>query len=293
VRTTFQEIQRLLTTDGVIARREHPELDTTLRYLVRRGDLVRVLPGVYAAADQATSLTSRVRALNRFDPDAIFVGAVAARMSFWPDLRVDRIECAVRHSRARQPGFEFTRRNVPSELVVSRSGLRLTSPALTALDLCATVGGEAIDQALRTRATTLNHLQRAMELTVARVGNRTRRQLLLDSRAEPWSEAERSIHRLLRAAGITGWEANKPVVLRDLTFYVDLIFRKLKLVIEIDGRLYHTGAEVFETDRRRQNLLVLDGWCVLRFTWTMIEERPEEVIAMVLEAIEMLTALRA
>jgi hypothetical protein len=214
VRTTFQEIQRLLTTDGVIARREHPELDTTLRYLVRRGDLARVLPGVYAAADQAMSLTSRVRALNRFDPDAILVGSVAARMSFWPDLRVDRIECAVRHSRARQPGFEFTRRNVPSELVVSRSGLRLTSPALTALDLCATVGGEAIDQALRTRATTLAHLQGAMELTVARVGNRTRRQLLLDSRAEPWSEAERSIHRLLRAAGITGWEANKPVAPR-------------------------------------------------------------------------------
>ncbi|HKX15259.1 MAG TPA: DUF559 domain-containing protein, partial [Propionibacteriaceae bacterium] len=289
----FQEIQRLLTTDGVIARREHPELDTTLRYLVRRGDLARVLPGVYAAADQAMSLTSRVRALNRFDPDAIFVGAVAARMSFWPDLRVDRIECAVRHSRARQPGFEFTRRNVPSELVVSRSGLRLTSPALTALDLCATAGGEAIDQALRTRATTLAHLQRAMELTAARVGNRTRRQLLLDSSAEPWSEAERSIHRLLRAAGITGWEANKPVVLRDLTFYVDIIFRKLKLVIEIDGRLYHTAAEVFETDRRRQNLLVLDGWCVLRFTWAMIEEHPEEVIAMVREAIEMLTATQS
>jgi very-short-patch-repair endonuclease len=294
VRTTFQEIQRLLTTDGVIARREHPELDTTLRYLVRRGDLARVLPGVYAAADQAMSLTSRVRALNRFDPDAILVGAVAARMSFWPDLRVDRIECAVRHSRARQPGFEFTRRNVPSELVVSRSGLRLTSPVLTALDLCATVGGEAIDQALRTRATTLAHLQRAMELTVGPgLATELGAKLLLDSRAEPWSEAERSIHRHLRAAGITGWEANKPVVLRDLTFYVDLIFRKLKLVIEIDGRLYHTGAEVFETDRRRQNLLVLDGWCVLRFTWAMIDERPAEVIAMVLEAIEMLTALRA
>ena len=78
-----------------------------------------------------------------------------------------------------------------------------------------------------------------------------------------------------------------------MTFYADLIFRKLKLVIEIDGRLYHTGAEVFETDRRRQNLLVLDGWCVLRFTWTMIEERPEEVIAMVLEAIEMLKAAQS
>ena len=52
----------------------------------------------------------------------------------------------------------------------------------------------------------------------------------------------------------------------------------------------HTGTEVFETDRRRQNLLVLDSWFVLRFTWAMIEEHPEEVIAMVREAIDMLTA---
>jgi very-short-patch-repair endonuclease len=124
------------------------------------------------------------------------------------------------------------------------------------------------------------------------VGNPTRRQLLLDSRSEPWSEAERSLHRLLRAAGITGWQANRAVLLGDLTFYVDVIFRKRKLAIEIDGRSYHNGAEVFETDRWRQNLLVLDGWCVLRFTWTRINERPEEIIAMVRHAIEMLTAVR-
>jgi hypothetical protein len=124
VRTNFQEIQRLLVTDGVVARRDHPELDTTLRYLIRRGDLVRVLPGVYAARDQAASLRTRVRALSRFDPDAILVGAVAARLSFWPDLRVNVVECAVRHSRARQAGYCFTRRHIPAELVVTKSGLR-------------------------------------------------------------------------------------------------------------------------------------------------------------------------
>jgi very-short-patch-repair endonuclease len=80
--------------------------------------------------------------------------------------------------------------------------------------------------------------------------------------------------------------------MNDSTFYVDIIFHKIKLVIEIDGRLHHTGAEVFESDRWRQNLLVLDGWCVLRFTSAMIEDRPEEVLAMVREAIEMLTAMR-
>ena len=263
-----------------------------MRYLVRRGDLARVLPGIYAPRDRATSLESRVKALQCLDSDAILVGAVAARLSFWPELRADVVECASRNAKAPQPGFRFIRRYVPPELVVNRSGLRYTSPALTALDLCETVGGDAIDQALRTRATTLELLHQAMELTVARVGNRTRRQLLLDSRAEPWSAAERRFHRLLRDAGITGWQANRPVLLNHTTFYVDIIFQKFKLIIEIDGRLYHTGAEVFETDRWRQNLLILDGWCVLRFTWIMIEERPEQVIAMVREAIEMLTELK-
>jgi hypothetical protein len=112
VRTTFQDVQRLLTVDGVIARRDHPELDSTLRYLLRRGDLARVLPGIYSAADQAASLQTRVRALSRLDPDVVLVGAVAARVSFWPDLRVDMIECAVRHSRARPSGYCFSRRHI-------------------------------------------------------------------------------------------------------------------------------------------------------------------------------------
>ena len=64
----------------------------------------------------------------------------------------------------------------------------------------------------------------------------------------------------------------------------------LTTLFETDARRAPYGAEVFETDRWRQNLLVLNGWFVLRFTWTMIEEQPEKVIAMVGEAIKMLTA---
>ena len=173
----------------------------------------------------------------RWDPDVVLIGSAAAWVSFWPEIRVSRIVCGLKHHRRPQAGYEFTRQQVPAELVVNRSGIRYTSPALTALDLCGAMGGDPIDQALMTRATTLAQLHRAMELTAARVGNRTRRQLLLDFRAEPWSKAERLFHRHLRDAGITGWQANRPVVLDDSTFYVDILFRKLKLVIEIDGRL--------------------------------------------------------
>jgi very-short-patch-repair endonuclease len=293
VRALQEEIQRILASDGVISRRDHPRLTGAIDRQVRNGTLRPVLPGVYTPPEMCDSVRTRILAVMRWDPDAILVGRAAAWASFWPEIRVATVTCSLRHQRRPQRGYEFTRRQIPEELVVSRAGLRLTSPALTALDLCATVGGDAIDQALRTRATTLAQLQRALELTAARVGNRDRRHLLLDSRAEPWSKAERKFHRLLRDAGITGWRANRPVVLKGSTCYVDVIFRKLKLVIEIDGRLYHTGTEVFEADRRRQNLLVLDGWFVLRFTWTMIEEHPEEVIAMVCQAIEMLAAMQA
>ena len=71
---------------------------------------------------------------------------------------------------------------------------------------------------------------------------------------------------------------------------MDVIFAKIGVVIEIDGREHHFGPEVFETDRWRQNLLVLDGWCVLRFTWRMIQERPGEVVAMIRKALAMASA---
>jgi len=96
------------------------------------------------------------------------------------------------------------------------------------------------------------------------------------------------MHRLLRSAGITGWKTNQPINLDGTTYYLDVLFRGIRLVIEIDGREHHIGKDVFEADRWRQNLLVLDGWCVLRFTWAMLVERPDEVVAMIRSALAML-----
>jgi very-short-patch-repair endonuclease len=290
VRAFHLDIQTVLAQDGVITLRQHPELTGAIRWLVRRGDLQTVMPGVYAPPHTANSIDTRMRAVMAWDPNAVLIEAAAARVSFWPTIRVPAITCALKHHRQPQDGFRFSRRQVPAELVVTRAGLRFTSPALTALDLCDSLGADAIDEALRARATTLKHLHRALDLTKARVGNAERRRLLLDSKDEPWSGAERKFHRLLRAAGITAWKANRPFALGGSLFLIDVAFRHIKLAIEIDGRLYHNDTEVFETDRWRQNLLVLDGWCVLRFTRAMIDDRPEEVIAMVREALGMLGA---
>jgi very-short-patch-repair endonuclease len=288
VTQTLNEIRHLLSTQGIVVRRQHPELDAGVAYLARKGELKRLLPGIYVAETSASTPRARMQALMAYDPNAVLTEAAAASVSFWPSISVGAITCAVAHHRSEQRGYQFSRRSIPAELVVERGGLRYTAPALTALDLCASVGGDGIDQALRSRHTTLRHLHRAMELTAARVGNRTRRELLLDSRDGPWSAAERRMHRLLRSAGVTGWKANQPVTIDASTYYVDVLFRGIRLLIEIDGREHHVGQEVFETDRWRQNLLVLDGWCVLRFTWMMLMERPDEVMAMIRSALAML-----
>jgi very-short-patch-repair endonuclease len=125
----------------------------------------------------------------------------------------------------------------------------------------------------------------ALDLTRGLWGTRERRQFLLDSRDEPWSAAERLFHRLLRQAGITGWTANCAVTIGGSTYYLDVAFRTIRLAVEIDGRLHHSSGTAFETDRRRQNLLILEGWRVLRFTWAMLTDDPEGVIAAVRSAL--------
>ena len=285
VRTSYSDIQQILTSNRVIAVRDHPELRGPSS--ARTGELRPVLPGVYAAAAVADATVTRVAALARWDPDAVLTHEAAAAASFWQRLTVPTVRCAVRHFRPPQPGFAFARRCIPPELIWSSPGVRLTSPALTALDLCESVGGDAIDQALRARATTLALMRQALELTPGRNGNKVRRQLLLDSRDEPWSEAERQFHRLLRGARITGWQANQPLRLSGVVVYPDVLFRRLRLVVEIDGREFHSDPGVFESDRHRQNLLVLHGWRVLRVTWRMIQQEPDQVIAIVQEAVAM------
>ena len=87
----------------------------------------------------------------------------------------------------------------------------------------------------------------------------------------------------LHRARIAGWGANIPI--KDAAGIIgvgDIVFRDVKLVVEIDGRAYHSTPEAFERDRERQNLLVAAGWTVLRFTWRDLTTRPEHVVATIL-----------
>ncbi|MCL1898876.1 MAG: endonuclease domain-containing protein, partial [Micrococcales bacterium] len=78
----------------------------------------------------------------------------------------------------------------------------------------------------------------------------------------------------------SGWEANVKLSLVDGTVVVvDVLFKKEKVVVEIDGRKYHQTAAAFSADRVRDNALHASGYQTLRVTHEMIERTPDQFLA--------------
>ena len=61
------------------------------------------------------------------------------------------------------------------------------------------------------------------------------------------------------------------------TFEVDCVWRKARLIVELDGRRSHLNRSRFESDRERDELLSAAGWRVIRVTWRRLETAPTEL----------------
>ncbi len=283
-----------MESDGVISRRDHRHLATCIDWLVRSDRLVAVLPGIYTEPDRSTDTMTRIAAAAAWRPDAVITAHAAAGLTFWPEVRVQTVSLALRNGGYQQPGFRIERRRVDPDHVRRIGRISVTVPALTAIDLVRETGRpDPLDVVLRTKAADLTTLRAAFAALPHRRGNRLCSILLEDSRDNPWSGAERELHRLMRAAGITGWSANCATVIGGRRRVADIRFDKIKLAIEVDGFEVHTRRAVFEDDRARQNDFVLDGWTVLRFTALQIATRPDWVVGQIIEAVASLENTRS
>lgn len=70
-------------------------------------------------------------------------------------------------------------------------------------------------------------------------------------------------------------------------FRIDIAFVEEKIAIEVDGWAYHgKHKSAHAKDRQRQNLLVANGWRVLRFTAGQIYADMPAVLAMIRSVVE-------
>jgi very-short-patch-repair endonuclease len=62
-------------------------------------------------------------------------------------------------------------------------------------------------------------------------------------------------------------------------FEVDFLWRRDRLIVEVDGWESHRTRSAFEEDRKRDARLKELGYEVLRFTWRQMEEEARRVAA--------------
>lgn len=263
------DLSRLLTRHGALKRARHRTLATPIDKALADRELVAPFRGIYTLPKP--TLSARARALMLADPTAVVTGRCAATLMGWSATEPDALTAASRL--ASRPGYRLSERTIPRTLVQSNGGLRLTSKALTAIDLAAEDGASAIDDALR-RHVALDTLWEAYRLTPHRRGREGVRVLLTHSRTEPWSPAERRAHAAL--ARVPGWVANHQVGLDEETdAWLDIAFRSLRLAFEIDGWEYHSASDAVLRDCLRDLRLGALGWWVIRVPAAWVLKHPE------------------
>lgn len=143
-------------------------------------------------------------------------------------------------------------------------GLPVVSAEQACIDIAAVLPRadleRALDAALTQKVTSRALRRRCEEAKGMRGVVEMRRQLRT---ACPFaaSEPERMVARGLTTRGFF-MEINAPVG----PYFGDLVDYRARVIVEIDGREFHSDPQTFTNDRRRQNQLVLSRWLVLRYS---------------------------
>ena len=162
------------------------------------------------------------------------------------------------------------------------SGMQVTTPTRTILDISSVVDEEtveiALDCALRRGLTSFDYLRRkhAERAVPGRRGSRTIGHILRqrDPGNRPLESAlETRFLRLLRQERVPLPQAGYEVG----PYRLDFAYPKLHLGIELDGYAFHSARTLWARDLARQNYLVRLGWTILRFTWDDITRRGSAV----------------
>lgn len=230
---------------------------------VQEERLIRPVRGVYAVPGADPVLLDATCAMTE-----LACISAAERLGLWVLTKPHFIHVSVDHGRP-----------VDGNFLVHRSAKRLTPldiclqcmrclPELDALCI--------VESAVIKRLVTLEQLRSR----TAGVRDRNLRKVLhlIDPHSQSIIETAARYH--LRAAGLSVQTQVYVKGVGRLDLFVEGI-----LGIEADGRKYHSDAVEFEEDRRRGNMLMLNGTPVLRATYPLIVHRPAEFVALVLQGV--------
>jgi len=270
---------------GVITRKQLDLAGLSRRAIerrIRKGELVRVLRGVYrvggAPRDHAQELMAAVLYAGT---GCAVSGGAAARLHRFPRLGSKEIEVSSRRN-LRRGGFGVRRMKLGPREITQVQGLPVTTPLRTLVDLAESANEDdlrsVVDHLLREGIYSGQELAERLSRYHSR-GVATLRRILSGYARGGATESELEAKFLDR---VREWDLPMPEKQRPE--YADGVLRRLdfswpsrKIVAEVDGYRFHSDPAAFERDRRRNNSLVAKGWRVLHVTDDALEHDQERL----------------
>jgi very-short-patch-repair endonuclease len=178
-------------------------------------------------------------------------------------------------------------RDLAADEVTSVDGVPVSTPARTLLDLGGCVGARELERMLaraeRNGLVTRDEVRAMVDRHPQQRGARILRRLVRDDGPSAFvrSKAEELLLALIRKARLPTPELNA----RLLRYEVDFLWRRERLIAEVDGAAYHGSARSFVEDRRRDAELMAAGYRVLRVTWPDLTREAEATLVRLAQAL--------
>lgn len=190
-----------------------------------------------------------------------------------------------RGRRARRPQILCREADLAADEVVARDAIPVTSPFRTMLDLAGVLDPRQLERAwneLKVRG----HTDRVpmAELLVRHRGRRGTVALrallgLTEPEGITRNDFEEAFVALLDANDLPRPRFNATLWLRGRFYEIDCLWEAQRLAVELDGHEVHATPRAFETDRRRDRVLLAEGYRTGRVTWRQLRDEPGEIVA--------------
>lgn len=272
--------------------------DSLIYRRLKTGRFQRIHWGIYRVGPVEAPRAQLMAAILACGPGAVISHTSAAVL--WSLLPAITLAGSIHVS---IPGRDVRRRDrlqthrvnqIPKAEMTRVDGIPVTTPARTIVDLAGRSDRRQLERVV-SRAERQNLADRS---AVAIIATRNTRRpgvstlmALLDAGQEisfTRSEAEDRFLAVIRGSGLPRPEVN--VVVAGIE--VDFLWKRERLVVEVDGYQYHNSRSSYENDRRRDGLLARSGYQVIRVTWKQITQRRDATLVLVAQALARTGAAR-
>jgi len=282
---------------GYVLREQLHEFESrqTVWRKIQRGEYLPVSERVLRLID-LPGLVPVLQAAVLCLPGAVVSHHAAASLHGFPRLPEKAEVTVPRHCTHRFDEVEVHRADdIGANSVIRVAGLPVTTPARTVFDLAATLSLRQLDHLVEELLlTNVVELEQLVAVTRAvgrrgKTGTGLMRQVLeRRGRADygPASVLERKgLAVLASSPSVPPAEQEYPIPWADDGRRFDLAYPSYRVAVEWDSRRWHGALDRMDSDRRRDRECASNGWVLLRFTWADVHERPDEVVASVLDVL--------